>query len=214
MKKETIKLIGFMLVLSLFIFLSHYYKLNEIVSIGSLKEFIKISGWLGPIFFLFLYIATSVILFPAALLSIAAGSIWGVMTGTILTVISAAISSIIPFFISRGLGNSFMDNLFKKNETLNVCDNFLSKNGVISVLTMRLIPLFSWDLVNYGSGLCNIKFRDYLLATALGTIPGSLTYNLIGSQLGRPLDLKQLSIIIVLSLSLFIGTLILRKKQN
>ena len=48
--------------------------------------------------------------------------------------------------------------------------------------------IFRWDVVNYFAGMCGFRFRDYILGTIIGIIPASLTYNLIGASLGKPLD--------------------------
>ena len=98
-----------------------------------------------------------------------------------------------------------------ENTKLNLCDKFLKRNGFLSVLIARLIPLFPWDLVNYGSGICGIRYRDYILATFLGTIPGSFTYNLIGSTVGKPLNIVKIIIIFSFIIVIGIATFIAKK---
>jgi len=52
-------------------------------------------------------------------------------------------------------------------------------------LMLRLIPLFPFDVISYGAGFSNIKYRDYILATIVGIIPGVLVFTNIGTQVSK-----------------------------
>jgi uncharacterized membrane protein YdjX (TVP38/TMEM64 family) len=64
----------------------------------------------------------------------------------------------------------------------------IQDNGFLTVLIMRLTFL-PFDLVGYSSGMCNIKQKDFAMATVIGTIPGLLTFVFLG---GSFLDLRYL----------------------
>ncbi len=81
----------------------------------------------------------------------------------------------------------------------------IQENGFLTVLIMRLTFL-PFDLVGYSSGMCNIKQRDFALATVIGTIPGLLTFfsDEIADQtkdrgafdcLGKPFDFEELKLV-------------------
>ena len=79
------------------------------------------------------------------------------------------------------------------------------------MVLLRLIPLFPWDVINFGAGLCGLRFRQYLLATFMGIIPGSFLYNSIGAGVGKPFGSSRVILmgcIVLLSLG---GPLIYRK---
>ncbi|MBT3394505.1 MAG: TVP38/TMEM64 family protein [Waddliaceae bacterium] len=212
MKKETKKFVIFAAFVAVMVFLGYYFDIDERFSIEKIQNFIITLGLWAPVVYIGMYMLTSIIFFPASLLSTASGAIWGVYLGTVYTVIGAVLASIIPFIIARHLGRGFAAKMTEKN-TAGVCDRFISKNGFFSILFARLIPLFPWDVVNYGAGMCGIRFRDYLFATALGIIPGSFTYNLIGSTLGQPLDITK--VVIVTAVVVLMGTVtFLIKKKN
>ncbi len=214
--KDKIKFIVLLLFFGFVIFLSYYFELYKKFSVEQIKDFIQSAGIFGPVIYMISYAFTSIILFPSSLLSTTSGMIWGAYLGTFYTVVGATISASIPFFISRFLGRSFAEKMMKGSK-LNICDKFISRNGFFSVLIMRLIPIFPWDLVNYGSGLCGIRLRDYIAATFLGIIPGSFVYNLIGSMLGQPIDKFKIAlvfiIVIVMSLTLFFYKKVFMKKK-
>jgi uncharacterized membrane protein YdjX (TVP38/TMEM64 family) len=212
--KEKISFFCMIVIMALMLFISHKTGIMKELSIDSLKVFILSKGWIAPLIFLLLYILTSIsFLLPSALLSIVSGALWGPVLGPVITISAAVVSAIFPFYIARALGNSFMDKIFKSNASLNICDRFISKNGFEVVFVMRLIPFISWDMVNYGAGLCNIKFRDYMLGTLLGTIPGSVAYNIIGTQIGKPLNTIQLTMIALLAITSALMIFYLKRKS-
>jgi len=208
--KETVKILVLGLFIVMMIVVSYVFDLHQRFSFNEVKEFIASTGLWGPVVFMLIYIATSLVFFPATLLSTVSGALWGPYLGTFYTVIIATISAIFPFMIARGLGKSFVEKMIHGTK-LNVCDNFLSRNGFFSVLIMRLIPLFPWDMVNYGIGICNVRFRDYFFATLIGIIPASFTYNLIGSSVGEPLSTEKIVLISSLVIILALVTYIFRK---
>ncbi|NGX58786.1 MAG: TVP38/TMEM64 family inner membrane protein YdjZ [Chlamydiae bacterium] len=209
LSNKKVKFFSFLLIIIGFIAFSIYFDLHEKISVEEIKKFVLNMGIWAPFVYILIYIVTSIIIFPNLLLSMAGGAIWGPYLGTVYTVIGASIGSILPFIIAKRLGRDFvMEKL--KNSKIEVCDRFVSRNGFIAVLIVRLIPLFAWELVNYGSGLCGIRMRDYLLATFLGTIPASFTYNLIGSSLGQPVD--KMKIILIFSIVSLIAVFTILQK--
>ncbi|MCH7556377.1 MAG: FAD-dependent oxidoreductase [Planctomycetes bacterium] len=203
--KDKAKFLVLIIIIAAGIFASIQFGLKDKLSIEKIRNFILSAGIWAPLLYMVAYGFTSIILFPATLLSTASGAVWGPYLGTFYTVIGATISSSIPFFFARLLGRKFVGKMLSKANKMNICDRFVGKNGFVAVFIMRLIPLFPWDVVNYGSGLCGVRFRDYLLATLIGIIPGSFTYNLIGSSLGQPID--KTKIILVVALVVFLAVI-------
>ncbi len=204
--KSKNKLILLILIILLGAGISWHFELTSKITTESFKAFINGFGRLGPVIYIVSYILTSLILFPAALLSTSAGFIWGPYLGTFYTVIGASLSAIVPFYLARTLGRESAENMMKGNAQ--ICDNLVSENGFFAVLIARLIPVLPWDLINYGSGFCGIKTRDYLLATVVGIIPGSFAYNMAGASLGKPLDPRQIALILAIFGVLSVGGLL------
>jgi uncharacterized membrane protein YdjX (TVP38/TMEM64 family) len=68
-----------------------------------------------------------------------------------------------------------------------------ARNAFLYLLTLRLIPIFPFFVVNLLSGLTRISVGTYVAATALGIIPGSLAYTFAGRQLGTIDSLSELA---------------------
>lgn len=193
--------------------LGHHFNLQEKFNFEKLRTMIENAGSWGYLVFAASYFVSALIPFPATLLSTVSGALWGEYLGTLMTVISATLASCVPFLIARFLGRGLIGKLIQKNHTAHRCDRFTGRNGFMAVLIMRLIPVFPWDVVNYATGLCGIRFRDYFLASLIGTIPASFTYNLIGSSLGQPVD-KTKIILIILFVLIIVFTMVIAKRKR
>lgn len=194
--------------------LSHHFNLQEKFNFEKLQAMIENAGPWGYFVFALSYLVSALIPFPATLLSTVSGALWGEYLGTLITVISATLASCVPFLIARFLGRGLIGKMIQKNQTAHRCDRFAGRNGFMAVLIMRLIPIFPWDVVNYATGLCGIKFRDYFLASLIGTIPASFTYNLIGSSLGQPVNKIKIILIIVFVLMIALTMIIAKRKKH
>ena len=126
-----------------------------------------------------LYAIRPLLLFPATLLTITSGLIFGPWLGTLFTVVGENASANIAFALARWLGRKTV----AKHETgkLRHWDVKLQQNGVVAVLTMRLI-LLPFDAVNFGCGLTSIRQRDYALGTFFGILPALVGFVLLGGS--------------------------------
>ena len=127
--------------------------------------------------YIVIYAVRPLILFPATLLTIASGLIFGPWLGTLFTIIGENASANLAFFLARWFGrNSVERHLSVK---LDRWDKKLLKNGIVAVMTMRLLML-PFDAVNFGCGLTAIRHRDYAIGTFIGILPSLIGFVLLG----------------------------------
>lgn len=137
-----------------------------------------------------IYAALVAISFPgASLLTIAAGLFFGTVVGGSLVVIGATLGATIVFLIAR---NASGDALRKRigNWGEKLADGF-EKNAFSYLMLLRLLPVAPFWLVNIVPALFGVKLRDYVLATAIGIIPGTFVYASIGAGAGAVLAAGQ-----------------------
>lgn len=135
----------------------------------------------GPLLYLLIYALRPLILFSASLLTIAAGLLFGPIWGWIYTVLGSNTSAMVAYMIGRYFGQG----LLEKTESNGVVQRYtrqMRESPFETVLIMRFIFL-PYDLVNYLAGLLQIDWKAFLLATALGSIPGSISFVLIGASI-------------------------------
>jgi uncharacterized membrane protein YdjX (TVP38/TMEM64 family) len=129
-----------------------------------------------------LYILGTVFLLPGVILSFIGGLLFGVWEGTLYTWIGATIGATAAFFLARLLGREFVNQLL--GGKFRSLDDRVRERGFVSVFLLRLVPLFPFNGVNFGCGLTSVRPRDYVLATALGIIPGTFVYQYLFANVG------------------------------
>ncbi|UCB52066.1 MAG: TVP38/TMEM64 family protein [Candidatus Zixiibacteriota bacterium] len=151
----------------------------------NVKNFILRFGSWAPVVFVSVYSLRAVILvLPVGVMSLAGGLVFGKWLGTIYILMGATLGSCISFLMARYLGRSFMENFkWLHKGRVKSFDESVEKHGLKVILFLRLIPLFQYDAVNFGSGLSKMRFRDYAPGTLVGMIPGGFINALLGSSL-------------------------------
>lgn len=212
MKKAKNNVIVFIIFICLLGFLVYFLRntiLAKEVSAVSIKEYINSYGVISPIVYIILFTLVPLTLFPDSILAIAGGMAFGMVQGSIYTVIGAVCGASLSFYIARVLGRTVVDKLVRgKGKWF---EDGVEKNGFLVVFILRLIPLVPFDVISYGSGLSKIKFKDFILATTVGIIPGILVFINLGDK-ALNVKSKQFVMSIVLLVLLCLVSFIMKKK--
>ena len=120
-------------------------------------------------------------LFSSVLLTLAGGFLFGPVWGVIYTVIGANLSATVAFFVGRYFGQGVLADETSSGWMQRYARR-MRENGFETVLIMRFIFL-PYDLVNYLAGFLRIGYWSFLLATMIGSIPGTIAFVLLGSSL-------------------------------
>lgn len=138
-------------------------------------------GPLAPIVFVAAYIAATVLFVPGAILTIGAGFLFGVVIGSICVSIASTVGATLAFLIGRHLARERVAHWVEANPTFKAIDAAVGSAGWKIVGLTRLSPIFPFNLLNYAFGLTRVSLRDYLLASWVGMLPGTVLYVYIGS---------------------------------
>lgn len=133
--------------------------------------------------YVLVYIVGTVLLLPGTVLSFAGAVLFGTLQGTLLTWIGATIGSMITFWIAKLLGRDFVQQIV--GGKMQKLDDIIGRNGFWGVLVVRLLPIFPFNGVNFGSGLTSIRFVDYASATAIGILPWTFIYQYLFATVGQ-----------------------------
>ena len=91
------------------------------------------------------------------------------------------LAAAVCFGISRALGRVPVEVLAGKTG-LESADRWFAKWGVYAVFVARLIPGIAFDVISYAAGLTRMRFRNFIVATALGIFPQTFLYSFLGRQ--------------------------------
>ncbi|WP_017185974.1 TVP38/TMEM64 family protein [Alkalibacillus haloalkaliphilus] len=179
MERITIGKWAILVVIVISLFLINQRVFN--ISPEDIRNLIYAAGWLAPVVYIFLYALRPLVLFPASIFSIVAGLAFGVYLGVIFALIGATLSAILAFVVANRFGEKAV-RFHKKGKTEYYRQKFEEK-GFLYILMLRLIPVINFDLISYTAGLAKVKLADFVKATVIGIIPGTVVYNLVGASL-------------------------------
>ena len=145
----------------------------------------------AAVFVLVYVIQTAFSLPGAAILSLAAGAIFGVLQGTLFVVSGATVGAILAFLVSRTLLRDWVVKKF--GARMEGIDRGLRENGLSYLLFLRLVPAFPFFLVNLACGVTGLPLRTYALGTLFGIMPGSLVYVNAGASLAAIESVSQVA---------------------
>lgn len=153
---------------------------------GYLPQFarwVESLGFWGPVVFIVGYAAAAVAFVPGSLLTLAAGAIFGLGKGIVIVFIAAVLGSSAAFLIARYVARDAIERRLASNPKFAAIDRAVGVQGRKIVFLLRLSPVFPFNLLNYGLGLTNVRFADYLLAS-FGMIPGTILFVYYGKLAG------------------------------
>jgi uncharacterized membrane protein YdjX (TVP38/TMEM64 family) len=142
------------------------------------------------LFILVYILQTSFSLPGATIMTLAGGFLFGSLWGPLYVNIGATTGATLAFLAARYLFRQWVERKF--GDRLGPIQDGFAKNAFSYLLTLRLIPFFPFFLVNLLSGLTRVKVNTYVVATAVGIIPGSVVYTFAGRQLGTINALSEL----------------------
>lgn len=120
---------------------------------------------------------------PKNLLAGIAGALFGVAGGVVLGWVGAMLSAVVAFALARRLGQSAVAGLSGRRVVR--VQRLLREQGLLTMLVARLTPFVPFTVVNYAAGVGPTSRRDYLVGTAVGILPGTVAYVVVGASAGR-----------------------------
>lgn len=159
------------------------WQLYSVDSMLQVAEYVRGFGIWTPLVSLLLMVAQTVVApLPGSLIAAANGIVFGIWWGTLLSWLGGLLGGSLAFGIARWLGRDVVTRLLGRAH-LDAARRFSEREGFWIVLVARLIPLVSFDLISYLAGLSTMSYPQFLLATAIGMLPGTFAWTALGHDL-------------------------------
>jgi uncharacterized membrane protein YdjX (TVP38/TMEM64 family) len=195
----NVKKISLMLIAVLAVGLFFYLDLGRFLTLAALKanrqaladyyEAHRVATVAG---FMVIYIVQTALSLPgAAILSLAAGAIFGSIFGTLYAIGAATIGATLAFLVTRYLLRDTI--LAKFGPKLEGINRELEARGFNYLLFLRLVPLFPFFLINLAAGLTRLPLRTFVLGTMIGIIPGGFVFVNAGASLASINSLRDVA---------------------
>jgi pyruvate/2-oxoglutarate dehydrogenase complex dihydrolipoamide dehydrogenase (E3) component/uncharacterized membrane protein YdjX (TVP38/TMEM64 family) len=177
--------------IALVIFLFFSYDLQHLLTLDGLKNGLgDFEAWrsesptLVALVFLGIYVCVTALSLPgAAVMTLAAGALFGVLWGTVIVSFASSIGATLAFLASRYFLQETVQNKF--GERLKAINAGIEREGAFYLFTLRLVPVFPFFLINLLMGLTPIKAATFYLVSQLGMLAGTIVYVNAGTQLAQ-----------------------------
>ncbi|MCA0172687.1 TVP38/TMEM64 family protein [Bacillus sp. RAR_GA_16] len=198
----------FVIILIFFINPPWLAKMRSILSLESLNvladTFRSLGVW-APIISIAFMIAQGILApLPSFVITAANGLAFGIPFGFLISWTGGMAAAIVMFWLARILGARFVEKVTKQNHLLHHANQYSGKNGFFLIFVARLIPIVSFDFISFLAGLSQISFRSFFIATALGQIPGTFLYTIVGHDIANLDNYQQRFIWISVLIALFV----------
>jgi uncharacterized membrane protein YdjX (TVP38/TMEM64 family) len=128
-------------------------------------------------------LVTSLSLPGAAIMTLAAGALFGLVTGTIIVSFASTIGATLACFVSRFILREWVQG--KVGDKLKTINEGIEKEGPFYLFTLRLIPIFPFWLINLVMGLTKMPLTTFYWVSQLGMLAGTIVYVNAGKELGK-----------------------------
>jgi uncharacterized membrane protein YdjX (TVP38/TMEM64 family) len=200
--------------------------LAVLVAMALLWRFSPLSEWLSmsrlealagairdapfsPLLVILAYLLAGFLVVPLTLLIVATVTVFGPWEGGLYALAGAEASALATFGVGHMLGRDTMRRL--AGSQLNSVTRFLSRRGVITVATLRLVPVAPFTVVNLIAGVSSVRFRDFAIGSVLGLVPGIVGVSFLADRIiaslrnPSPTTLALLALAAVLVVGLGVG---------
>ncbi|MCF6321840.1 MAG: TVP38/TMEM64 family protein [Rhizobiaceae bacterium] len=155
---------------------------NLIKNRAAMNAYVVDNYWLSALVYTGIYFVATALLFPAAsLITIAGGLVFSSVFATIYTVIGATLGATVLFIVVRTSFGSFLNE--RAGPFLSKLSAGFKENAFSYLLFLRLVPAFPFWLVNVAPAFFKMAVPTYVGATAIGILPGTFAYALLGEGL-------------------------------
>jgi uncharacterized membrane protein YdjX (TVP38/TMEM64 family) len=144
-----------------------------------LRRTVQSAGLWAPLLFVLLQAVVTVSPVPRTFFTVAAGVLFGSISGLLLTVTGTALAAAGAFWLARLLGGRIAERYARRPLVAWVRAR-LDRSGLLAMVSLRLIPAVPFSVLNYASGVSGVRFPPFVLGTVLGVLPGTVAVVVLG----------------------------------
>ena len=144
-----------------------------------IRQAVAAAGLWAPLLFVLLQGTVTITPVPRSVFTVAAGVLFGSITGLLLTIAGTSMAAAIAYWLVRLVGRRFAERHLHRPGVAWVRAR-LDRSGLLAIVSLRMIPAVPFFALNYAAGLSGVRFAPYLLGTVLGVLPGTIAVVVLG----------------------------------
>jgi uncharacterized membrane protein YdjX (TVP38/TMEM64 family) len=157
-----------------------------------------------PVLVPLIYVLGSLLVLPITLIIIATVTVFGPWWGLAYALVGAELAAVVAFLIGRWVGRDAVSRI--AGSQLNSVTRALSNRGVLTIITLRIVPVAPFTVINLIAGISTIRLRDFALGSLLGMVPGIAAIALLTDRIVASLrDPDTLTIVLLLVAAVVVG---------
>ena len=133
----------------------------------------------APVLFVLLQGVITLVPIPRTVFTVAAGVLFGSLTGVLLAVAGTTLAAVVAFWLVRTIGGPFVERHAHRRGVAWVRER-LDRSGLLAMVSLRLIPMVPFAVMNYASALSGVRFTPYTIGTVVGVLPGTVAVVVLG----------------------------------
>lgn len=153
--------------------------------LDDLRAQIEGFGWWSWLVFVAAYAVVALTPIPVTIMALVGGLLFGVLAGSLLSVVGAVIGSIGAYWIARAVGRTTVMRLLGRHAQ-KLEDRLDESSGFAAVFTLRVMPGMPYWPVNYGAGALGVPSRVFSIASLVASVPGQVSLVSIGAFIAAP----------------------------
>jgi len=182
-RKQWWKIIGALAVVLVMTAIWRWTPLSEWLNVDMLQhaaEQVK-SYPFTPLIVLVVFSIAGLLAFPVTLLIVTTALTFGPLWGSLYSIIGSLLSSIMGYAVGHYMGKSTIEKL--SGSSLSKLSQRIAEHGILTVITVRIVPVAPFAVINLVAGGSHIKTRDFILGTFIGMLPGILAITVFADSL-------------------------------
>ncbi len=182
-KHKYIKSVIVTIVITLLMVSFRAFNVQELLR--TMLTWVNEQGNTGTAIYCVIYVLACVLLIPGSILTLGAGVLFGVVKGSIIVSIASTTGATTAFIVGRYLARNWVASKVEGNTRFKAIDEAVADEGWKIVGLTRLSPVFPFNLLNYAFGLTKVSAKQYIIASWIGMMPGTIMYVYMGSLAGN-----------------------------
>jgi uncharacterized membrane protein YdjX (TVP38/TMEM64 family) len=136
--------------------------------------------WTAPLVVTGIFVLGGFLMVPVTVLIVAAGLAFGAAWGFSYALLGAELSALAAYGVGHRLGRDPIRRLSAR--WVARASRFLGRQGLLAVVTLRIVPVAPFTVVNLVAGASHIRLRDFAIGTLFGMVPGTLALTVLSDQ--------------------------------
>jgi uncharacterized membrane protein YdjX (TVP38/TMEM64 family) len=161
--------------------------LFETIRTYFIKPLLNMGFWAIFVFLILMVVQSLIAPIPSELILLSGAMIFGFWGGVVLGVIGSLLSAMITYYVSNKGGRTLLEAAGEKvsmaQRFILLMDLWIERWGIWAIIVGRAVPVIMFDPVSYAAGISNINYKQYVIATAIGSVPRALFFSYLGVNL-------------------------------